>query len=194
MDLLLHIKRSGLISAEEIGAYVRLLIHHRVYKRLPADPEKIRQIAGISAERWPAVRKSLLPLFKRNNGRYGDHVVPILPERSEPPVPCSRETVEAVIQKWREILPELPEPVVITDARVSKFRERWAEASKIATSSGDGYSNEADGIKWWEGLFRYIRQSDFLMGKKIEFRAHFDFILQASSFQKLIDGVYHKSR
>ena len=186
---------SGLKSAPTVGAYVNLLIHHSVHGKLPMDSEALREIAGIGSaalgvnpwsERiWPGIK----PLFYRE----GDDIHPRVsraPERKEVGVPCTRETMTKVMTVWNKVMPELPAAQVAGEDRFKAFAARWQEASTIKTSEQDGYTDEAGGLRWWRGLFMFMRTSKFLMGKSSEWRASFDFPLQQSSFRKIIEGQY----
>jgi uncharacterized protein YdaU (DUF1376 family) len=49
---------------------------------------------------------------------------------------------------------------------------------------------ECGGIEGWQGAMARVASSDFLTGKKVSWRCDFDFILQASSFTKIMEGSY----
>lgn len=189
-----EIEQSGLVRPIDIGAYVKLLLHYSRHGSLPIHQDQLQAIAGVEdAPTWSTVRAHVAPLFYREGESVHPKVMRTKTDESE--LACSRKTMERVIGKWCEILPELPEPMVISDDRYRSFVERWREAARIKTSElPEGYSNEEDGLRWWSGLFRHMRKSDFLMGRKTDFRAHFDFVLQRSSFRKLLEGVYHAKR
>jgi hypothetical protein len=93
-----------------------------------------------------------------------------------------------VLATWGRLLPELPQPRKISDARKKNFDIRWQEAHK--TKKGLS-SNTLD---FWEALFAYIRQSDFLMGRNhgSTWKADFDFVIKKSKLQKILEGSYHK--
>jgi hypothetical protein len=92
-----------------------------------------------------------------------------------------------VFDLMREILPELPQPTKMTGLRKKHFAARWHSA----VSSKNGLSSNS--IEFWEGFFRYIRESDFLMGRNnSKFRASFDWIIRESNFIKIMEGNYHE--
>lgn len=183
-----EIEQAGLARAVDVGAYVKLLIHYSRHGTLPTDGDKLAAIACIDSALWPSVESSLRTLFSRD----GDVLHPIAMRQPEKRVGPSRQTLEKVMGLWREILPELPEPMVISDDRLRQFTERWEESSKIRTSvCPNGFASEDDGLKWWAGLFQHIRRSDFMMGRSTDFKAHFDMVIQKSTFRKLLEGVYH---
>lgn len=63
----------------------------------------------------------------------------------------------------------------LTDARKRSIRQRIADAG---------------GLEGWKAALDRIGSSSFLTGRKTGFRADLDFILQAKSFTKLIEGAY----
>lgn len=69
----------------------------------------------------------------------------------------------------------LPKPSRLTPER----RKRLAARLK-----------EAGGLDGWQIAMAKIRGSPFLNGSKSEFRANFDFLLQKSSFCKIMEGNY----
>jgi hypothetical protein len=68
------------------------------------------------------------------------------------------------------------------------LRARWKSRAK----SESGLTS--DSLEYWEALFNYIRQSDFLMGNSTgrTFQATFDWIIKESNFSKILEGNYHK--
>ena len=49
---------------------------------------------------------------------------------------------------------------------------------------------ECGGIEGWERALHLITESPFLLGQTGEWKADFDFVLQAKSFTKLMEGTY----
>jgi hypothetical protein len=93
---------------------------------------------------------------------------------------------EAIFDLFRECLPELPKPMKMTTTRQKHLKARWHGGYQ---SSAGLKSDSAD---FWKGLFQYIRQSDFLMGRNGKFQATFDWIIKESNFVKISEGNYHK--
>lgn len=83
-----------------------------------------------------------------------------------------------------DILPELPNPTLITNTRRKAIRARWND-------------HEAhQDLEFWSGLFTHIRESHFLMGRSPSmtgepFRLTFDWLLRPTNFAKVIEGNYH---
>jgi hypothetical protein len=87
---------------------------------------------------------------------------------------------QAIVDSFNRTLPELPSVKVVTDIRKKHLKARW------------NFSNKTPNLEWWNEFFRYIRKSDFLMGRNTDFRASFDWIINSSNFVKIIEGNFHK--
>lgn len=70
----------------------------------------------------------------------------------------------------------LPTAQVFTDQRKAKLRARLAECG---------------GIEGWKIALAMIPKSSLLSGRKKDWRADFDFLLQQKSFTKLLEGAYN---
>lgn len=69
----------------------------------------------------------------------------------------------------------LPKCQILNDTRKKKLRVRL---------------QECDGLEGWYVALKKVEESRFLTGKKIDWKADFDFILQKQSFTKLMEGSY----
>lgn len=85
-----------------------------------------------------------------------------------------------IIKAWSETLPELTQPRVWSGQRMKDLAARWKSKEIDAAS-----------VDYWRDLFKYIRQSDFLMGRVNNFSASLDWIVKAANYNKLIEGKYH---
>jgi hypothetical protein len=107
--------------------------------------------------------------------------------------PCPHQEI---LQAWKEILPELPQPKTWTKTRSAhlqaRWRERWVERAAVK-----GWKTQADGLKAWRTLFKNIRSSPFLMGQteppkgRPPFKAELPWIVMPENYAKLIEGKYH---
>ncbi|MEZ1817364.1 helix-turn-helix domain-containing protein [Pseudomonas aeruginosa] len=92
--------------------------------------------------------------------------------------------VEAIVDLFNEVLPELPTVVLINKDRKSKVQARWND-SEVHQDLG-----------FWRDYFETVRASDFLMGRvsgrdgKV-FRCCFDWLIAPSNFVKVVEGNYH---
>jgi hypothetical protein len=97
---------------------------------------------------------------------------------------------QKLVDLYHEVLPELPSVKVWSNERRAALRARWNEKAE----NSDGL--KSDCIEWWEGFFKHVHTSDFLMGKVENgdrpFCADFEWLIKKSNFIKIIEGKYHK--
>jgi len=93
---------------------------------------------------------------------------------------------EQILDLYHQILAELPRVRNFTERRRSMLKARWNEKAKSQRSL---YSNT---LEFWEAFFKYISQSDFLMGRKGDWKANFEWIITKKNFYKIIEGNYHR--
>jgi hypothetical protein len=118
---------------------------------------------------------------------------PIQPDNNHPTTTNKKEKKEknniitknqipyqAIVDIFNETLPELPSVKIVTDTRKKYIRARWHSSDKTKA------------LEWWKKFFEYIRHSDFLMGRKTDFRVSFDWVIKPTNFVKIIEGNYHK--
>ena len=89
----------------------------------------------------------------------------------------AREDLELAFSEFVQVAEDcgLPKPQALTPERSKKLSSRLAEAG---------------GLDGWRVAIGKIRGSPFLNGQKTDFKATFDFVLQKSSFRKLMEGNY----
>lgn len=85
---------------------------------------------------------------------------------------------QEIINNYHEILPELPAVRIWTDKRKKLLAARWKE------------DKDRQNIEWWRKFFRFVRTSDFLMGRSSSFQANLEWLVNASNFVKVIEGNY----
>lgn len=100
--------------------------------------------------------------------------------RAKPPdKPDTPPPERLALDAWNELAAEcgLPHADVFDADRAGKIRARLRECG---------------GLPGWEHALARIRGSPFLLGQVDgkDFRAHLDFVLQKSSFRKLMEGTY----
>lgn len=86
---------------------------------------------------------------------------------------------QEIVSAYHEILPELPKVKIWNEARQAILRSRWKEDVKRQT------------LDWWKRFFGYVKKSDFLTGKKTDFRADLEWLIRPKNFPKVIEGRYH---
>ena len=90
-----------------------------------------------------------------------------------------------ILDLYHLLLAELPRVRKFTEERKKMLAARWNEKAK---SERGLYSNT---LEFWKAFFSYISQSDFLMGRKGDWKANFEWIITKRNFNKIIEGTYH---
>lgn len=113
-----------------------------------------------------------------------EHKAAKKPKGTSKTTPCPQQEILAL---WNEIMPELTQPRIWTDARSASLAARWKNQAI-----------KADSIEFWEKLFRYIRTSDFLMGRtqspgRRPMALTLDWVCKAENFAKIIEGRYENA-
>lgn len=103
---------------------------------------------------------------KRTKAKAEDKQASFLPDAVDEAVHLYNEAAERV---------GLPKAMRISDPRKSKLKQRL---------------HDAGGIEGWKAALAKMEASSFCCGRKTDFRAHLDFLLQDSSFTKLMEGAY----
>lgn len=103
---------------------------------------------------------------------------------------------EEILKLWAKHLPHLAQPRSWEGTRRANTKQRWNQASKSSAYSPAGYKTEAEGIKWWDSFFNYIAQ-DTSLASGFEtagrtWRPDLEWVMNATNFQKIIDGKYTK--
>jgi len=87
-----------------------------------------------------------------------------------------------VIAAYHELLPDLPQ------VKVWSHKRRESLNARIRERSADGKA--ANEITYWRSLFQHVAASDFLCGRKTDFRADLEWLLRPENFAKVIEGRY----
>lgn len=101
---------------------------------------------------------------------------PELPLQSKPAL-IDMGTAQAAVDAYNAMAEKagLPKAQVLTDKRRKSLAHRLQECG---------------GLEGWQAALDKVAASDFCTGKKINWRADFDFIVQAKSFTKIMEGSY----
>uniref|UniRef100_A0A6H1ZFT4 DNA replication protein n=1 Tax=viral metagenome TaxID=1070528 RepID=A0A6H1ZFT4_9ZZZZ len=85
---------------------------------------------------------------------------------------------QKIVDLYHEVLPELSIIKSINGIKKS-LGARWKE------------SDERQNIDWWKNFFlTEIKESDFLMGRKTDFKANLGWIVGPKNFNKILNGQY----
>lgn len=96
--------------------------------------------------------------------------------------PCPHDKI---IDAYHEELPELRPVQVWNDQRRKLLQTRWREKP------------ERQDVEYWRRYFRFVRESDFLMGLaepgpgKKTFSADLEWLVRPTNFAKVVEGKYH---
>jgi hypothetical protein len=110
--------------------------------------------------------------------RSGDDPSAVLPEKTKA---CP---YQAIVDLYRDILPELRDCKALTKARQGFIRQRWLD-------------KPGPELAKWRAYFEYVRGSDFLMGRiasrddRPPFSADLEWLCRPTNFAKVVEGKYH---
>ena len=107
--------------------------------------------------------------------------------------PCPQKEL---LSLWRKHLSHLTQPRSWEGSRQANMKQRWIQAGKPSDYSPEGYKTVEDGLKWWDSFFGYIANDTSLArgfeGNGRTWRPDLEWVVNATNFQKIIDGKYNK--
>jgi len=86
---------------------------------------------------------------------------------------------EQIVDLYHQLLPELPRVQAWGKTSQANLRARWRE------------ENARQNLAWWRNFFIWLKESDFLMGRKKDFQATLSWIVRPTNFEKILNGQYH---
>jgi hypothetical protein len=117
---------------------------------------------------------TLLPPENGNGGGGDQAVSPAA--ASKPRIPYRK-----IVDVYNRILGEaLPEVKALTEQRKKAIKRIWQGETAMKD------------IARWEAFFGYVSENDFLMGKKSDWRATFDWLTNFTNFVKIAEGNYER--
>jgi hypothetical protein len=93
---------------------------------------------------------------------------------------------QPIVDFYHDALPELPKVRKLTDKRRRWLNARWNEQHKSKSGLHSGQ------LEYWVEFFKYVRGSNFLMGRTRGWRADFEWLVKKENFLKVIEGQYHR--
>ena len=107
--------------------------------------------------------------------------------------PCPHQEI---LNLWKKNLPHLAQPRSWEGSRVATLKARWIQAAKPSPYSEEGYATVAEGLEWWDSFFGYLA-SRTTLAKGFESNGRvwtpdLPWVLNATNFQKIVDGKYDK--
>jgi hypothetical protein len=107
--------------------------------------------------------------------------------------PCPHKEL---LSLWAKHLPHLTQPRSWEGSRQSNMKQRWIQAGKPSDYSPEGYKTSDAGVKWWDSFFGYIAKDTKLSAgfesQGRTWRPDLEWVVNATNFQKIIDGKYDK--
>jgi uncharacterized protein YdaU (DUF1376 family) len=101
-----------------------------------------------------------------------------------------------ILKLWAKNLPNLIQHRSWEGNRQANMRQRWIQAGKPSAYSPEGYKTTEEGLKWWDSFFGYIANDTSLANgfetKGRTWRPDLEWVVNATNFQKIIDGKYAK--
>ena len=94
----------------------------------------------------------------------------------------SKDICQLVTDEYNIKLSELGQVKVLSDKRKAHL--------KACIKQFKNTDHNFENVETWSRLFDYISTSDFLMGRKSEWSASFDFIINKSNLLKIVEGQY----
>lgn len=103
---------------------------------------------------------------------------------------------QEILDLWKKHLPHLTQPRSWEGSRRTNLKARWIQAAKPSQYSPDGYKTRQEGLAWWDGFLAYIandtRLASGFEGNGRVWRPDLEWVVNATNFQKIIDGKYNK--
>lgn len=94
----------------------------------------------------------------------------------------TKDFCQQVANEYNGILSELGSIKIVSEKRTA-----WIRASIKQMSKTD---NDFSKIETWIKYFEYVSNIDFLMGRKTDFTASFDFLVNKNNLLKVVEGNY----
>ena len=179
-------------------------IHHRADREISKAGDKSSKASESAKARWNRAKDAnALRTQSEGNATHNtlhktqdtEHNIkegkPSLSGTAFPPCPHTE-----LLKLWGKHLPELVQPRTWEGNRQSNMRQRWIQASKPSSYSPDGYKTTEEGLRWWDSFFGYIA-TDTSLPKGFDtkgrtWRPDLEWVVNATNFQKIIDGKYNK--
>ena len=103
-----------------------------------------------------------------------------------------------LLKLYKQHLPMLRQPRAWEGNRAVLMRARWVWASRPSEWSPNGYKTVLEGVEWWGSFFEYIAKGttlpDGYESQGRTWRPDLEWILNASNFQKIVDGKYNRAK
>ena len=178
-------------------------VHSRADKEIARFKEFAEAGKRGAAKRWGANGEANSPPnptpiatnnqepITNNQEPYIKEGKPSLSRTAFPPCPHTE-----LLKLWGKHLSHLTQPRTWEGTRQANMRQRWVQAAKPSAYSPEGYKTTEEGLKWWDSFFGYIANDTSLANgfetKGRTWRPDLEWVVNATNFQKIIDGKYAK--
>lgn len=143
-----------------------------------AKSEKAKESAS---KRWGKADANALPTHSERNANQNQEPKPepidktLTSSSDDKP---AKIDYQAIVDLYNKSLPELPAVKILTDKRRTAIRSCCLVKQRFSETG------------FWEVYFQEVRKSDFLMGRKTDWKADFDFLITRNKFVKVVEGAY----
>ena len=140
----------------------------------------------------PAPNQHLTTEQERKNINSTSYCLSEPPEKTGNPDGCPDCPHGQILEAYRQELPECVQPRTWRAGEQAALKARWREKWKERK-----FETVPDGVEYFRKVFRYVRLSDFLMGKVAgrngrSFQADIRWLVKAANFDKVLEGRYHE--
>jgi uncharacterized protein YdaU (DUF1376 family) len=119
---------------------------------------------------------------------------------AEPPEGVPNCPTATLIDTYERRLPTLPgvrRSLFVEGKNMPALRQRWKWVMTSSYEKGERTgqrlaTTSEEGVAWFDRYFTYVSESDFLMGRKSDFRANLAWLLNSANFEKVLSGYYHR--
>lgn len=180
-DLLVKMEQIELKNAQQMTLIK--VINFEIY-----DPKRISDVPSDEPSEWPVSGQCVAKLNTLKNYKTLKTSVSSLSgtchqvqpddriSNSKSPPPCPHQKI---IESYHKNLPALPEIQVWDSTSRKNLTSRWREDTQRQL------------VEYWDQFFEYVGRSDFLMGRKTDFRADLHWLVKPTNFAKVVNGRYH---
>jgi len=100
---------------------------------------------------------------------------------------------EKIVDLYHRHLPMCPRVEVMSDTRKKSVSARWRQiiTDKEIAQTKDPRQSALEYFDWY---FAHAAKSAFLSGRAKDWKADFDFLMNATKFVKVVEGHYHKEK
>jgi uncharacterized protein YdaU (DUF1376 family) len=139
----------------------------RPRKEKSADSEKPIGLAQLKLEETQSQSHTQLQDQEQDQDTFGDGGPPPRPHQE-------------IIDLYHRYCPALPRVKIWSPQRMKFLKARWREDAKHQS------------IAFWDKYFRYVAQSQFLLGSDGAWQADLEWLIRPTNFVKVIEGKYHR--